>query len=338
VLSFQPKARLHETRVDGRHSAHQPTPPHHEANPSWFALATAVRSAPVQRKAIVGAADDPLEREADREADRVLRMADASAPGPEAVADTSGRDVVFGAGQYAPGTASGRRLLAHEMAHVVQQSDGATRIQRQPAAPLPTTPQPQGQQQPNLMRIYSFGPSGAGRMEHDGGLVIFPPPAPVDARGAELVRAGTPSEPKLSRLGRYFTVDQPEHPLPPPVPSSAITSAVGWNADDGSTRWGTRQAVPGTYYSPGRILGTRLTDEFIFQNDRPGVLTMFYLLDNPAVSGLFIVINHEIHFVNDPTAPIGATVINRTPDASSSSTPGAAPPAASAASPDPTTR
>ncbi len=37
---------------------------------------------------------------------------------------TLGRSVVFGAGQYAPGTTAGRALLAHELTHVVQQ-DGA---------------------------------------------------------------------------------------------------------------------------------------------------------------------------------------------------------------------
>jgi hypothetical protein len=36
---------------------------------------------------------------------------------------TVGHDVVFGAGQYAPGTHAGRRLIAHELAHVVQQSE-----------------------------------------------------------------------------------------------------------------------------------------------------------------------------------------------------------------------
>jgi hypothetical protein len=36
-----------------------------------------------------------------------------------------GRDVVFGAGQYAPGTHEGRRLLAHELTHVVQQGGAA---------------------------------------------------------------------------------------------------------------------------------------------------------------------------------------------------------------------
>ena len=34
---------------------------------------------------------------------------------------TVGTDVVFGAGEYAPGTSDGRRLLAHELTHVVQQ-------------------------------------------------------------------------------------------------------------------------------------------------------------------------------------------------------------------------
>lgn len=54
---------------------------------------------------------------------------------------TVGRDVVFGRGQYAPQTAGGKRLLAHELTHVVQQggydnmnkdavSSGAQRIQR----------------------------------------------------------------------------------------------------------------------------------------------------------------------------------------------------------------
>jgi Domain of unknown function (DUF4157) len=34
---------------------------------------------------------------------------------------TAGRDIVFGAGEYAPNTTAGQRLLAHELAHVAQQ-------------------------------------------------------------------------------------------------------------------------------------------------------------------------------------------------------------------------
>ncbi len=39
----------------------------------------------------------------------------------QARAFTVGQNVVFNAGQYAPGTREGRRLLAHELAHVIQQ-------------------------------------------------------------------------------------------------------------------------------------------------------------------------------------------------------------------------
>ena len=40
-----------------------------------------------------------------------------------ALAFTVGRNLVFGAGQYSPNGARGRRLLAHELTHVVQQHD-----------------------------------------------------------------------------------------------------------------------------------------------------------------------------------------------------------------------
>ncbi|MFV1977703.1 MAG: DUF4157 domain-containing protein [Candidatus Scalindua sp.] len=38
-----------------------------------------------------------------------------------AEAFTYGRDIYFGAGRYSPGTSSGKRLMAHELTHVVQQ-------------------------------------------------------------------------------------------------------------------------------------------------------------------------------------------------------------------------
>ena len=45
-----------------------------------------------------------------------------SAAAINAHAYTVGSDIVFGAGQHAPGTESGKRLLAHELTHVVQQN------------------------------------------------------------------------------------------------------------------------------------------------------------------------------------------------------------------------
>ncbi len=44
-----------------------------------------------------------------------------SAQAVNALAYTVGRDVVFGAGQYAPETLAGQRLLAHELTHVIEQ-------------------------------------------------------------------------------------------------------------------------------------------------------------------------------------------------------------------------
>ncbi|MCP1375230.1 eCIS core domain-containing protein [Dyella lutea] len=48
----------------------------------------------------------------------------ASAQAVNAEAYTDGRDIVFAPGNYAPQTPSGLRLLAHEMAHVVQAASG----------------------------------------------------------------------------------------------------------------------------------------------------------------------------------------------------------------------
>lgn len=47
-----------------------------------------------------------------------------SARSVDALAYTVGRHIVFGAGQYAPQTRSGRQLLAHELTHTLQQGDG----------------------------------------------------------------------------------------------------------------------------------------------------------------------------------------------------------------------
>jgi hypothetical protein len=55
-----------------------------------------------------------------------------SARALDAQAYTLGRDIVFGAGRYAPHSAEGRHLLAHELTHVVQQR-GTPALQRKAA-------------------------------------------------------------------------------------------------------------------------------------------------------------------------------------------------------------
>ncbi|HEU4887874.1 MAG TPA: DUF4157 domain-containing protein, partial [Thermoanaerobaculia bacterium] len=129
-------------------------------------------------RARISAANGHHERQADRLADRVIRMpgprpalrddrsstarpldpaeraffeprfghdfssvrvhsdarAASSAQALNAAAYTVGTDVVFGAGQFAPQTAQGFTLLAHELAHVVQQSGSAPMVMRRPAS------------------------------------------------------------------------------------------------------------------------------------------------------------------------------------------------------------
>jgi len=68
-------------------------------------------------------------------------VAAKSAQSINALAYTSGNHIVFNSGQYSPGSDNGKRLLGHELTHVVQQGSAVSRkqIQRQGgAAPAPT--------------------------------------------------------------------------------------------------------------------------------------------------------------------------------------------------------
>ena len=62
----------------------------------------------------------------------------ASAREVRAEAYTVGSHIVFGAGRFAPATQDGRRLLAHELTHVVQQGGAQAQLQRDPT-PAPET-------------------------------------------------------------------------------------------------------------------------------------------------------------------------------------------------------
>jgi len=59
-------------------------------------------------------------------------QAHQSASSLNALAYTHGNNIVFGAGQYQPGTDAGKRLMAHELTHTIQQSGSVGRqVQRQ---------------------------------------------------------------------------------------------------------------------------------------------------------------------------------------------------------------
>lgn len=105
-----------------------------------------------------------------------------------AAAFAFGSDVVFAPGRYAPETAAGKRLLAHELAHVVQQAGGA------PALGLAAAPH-------GIQRaVETLGGSwdtGSYRLTFDGGAhegceinrLVFTPNANVDASKIGLVQS-----------------------------------------------------------------------------------------------------------------------------------------------------
>jgi hypothetical protein len=79
---------------------------------------------------------------------------------------TIGRDIVFGTGEYAPATVKGKRLLAHELVHVVQQTSGAW-TQSAPAAhsaPNRRTHERKMRSEPEVQRKEDYKPD-AGEVE-----------------------------------------------------------------------------------------------------------------------------------------------------------------------------
>jgi hypothetical protein len=103
-------------------------------------------ASPMRSSFTIGPADDAFEREAESVAARIAGTQPAaarrdfgdvrvhtggaaaeSARAVDAQAYTVNRDIVFGAGQYAPHSEAGRQLIAHELTHVVQQQTGSDR-------------------------------------------------------------------------------------------------------------------------------------------------------------------------------------------------------------------
>lgn len=89
----------------------------------------------------------------------------------QAVAFTRGSDIYFGAGAYAPGTARGQRVLAHELAHTVQPVGGAGAVIGRAADPAEADADRRADHALDVLRRRTPGPSdtpepaGAGATE-----------------------------------------------------------------------------------------------------------------------------------------------------------------------------
>lgn len=135
------------------------------------------------------------------------RAAD-SARAADALAYTVGHDIVFGAGQYAPQTAAGKKLLAHELTHAVQQGAGPSAfpfVQRQPQQGTGATTQPASQ--PTTQPAAAAGWQGCPADQIDGlNSDLADAVAWVDEAVTDLQR--TPlSDHTRGALGRYLSTE-----------------------------------------------------------------------------------------------------------------------------------
>jgi hypothetical protein len=109
----------------------------------------------------------------------------------DARATTAGRDIYFNQGEYDPGSASGRKLLAHELTHVLQQRRSAVRLQRARKGKEKTRP------------TIAPDPGDPREEQMQAGPPEISPPAPglEDALQQRRAAAGAPSQ--------YDSVDSP---------------------------------------------------------------------------------------------------------------------------------
>jgi Domain of unknown function (DUF4157) len=129
---------------------------------------------------------------------RVRVHADSdAADGARAVrarAYTVGRDIVFGSGEYAPATIGGKRLLAHELTHVVQQESASAAGQRPLRSVMvpfaPGAPMIQRKEECNLDPIEKecAGAATACLTAKDYCKTKYPNPKDIDKLHADAVR------------------------------------------------------------------------------------------------------------------------------------------------------
>ncbi|HEU4326217.1 MAG TPA: DUF4157 domain-containing protein [Roseiflexaceae bacterium] len=131
---------------------------------------------------------------------------------------TVGTDIAFDAGEYQPGTASGRHLLAHELTHTIQQTGGIAtkRIQRQTTDEEEAVAEPEEMPSPEnaaAEAIATFNPADAEREREE----------PIE--GEEATLAGEESEAVDTSGGSEPNVSAPSGGAGAPAPEGAEAQA-----------------------------------------------------------------------------------------------------------------
>lgn len=134
--AIEKNPKLKSVNTEGRTSAHAPQTVHDVLNSSGEPLDAGSRSFMEPR---FGQDFGGVRVHHDLSAAAVAASINARA-------FTVGRHIGFGSGEYAPNTISGRSLLSHELAHVVQQNDSSPKVARKTPSrshPSPRVPAPE---------------------------------------------------------------------------------------------------------------------------------------------------------------------------------------------------
>ncbi len=143
-----------------------------------------------------------------------------SASAVNALAYTVGNDVVFGASQYAPGTSAGRRLLAHELTHVMQQQGSSSpAVQRFSVGPT---------DDPAEREADSMAESAAGEVPSFGALGLTNcVERTADGRGCRQVAVGENAPPESTAASEETSNGAGRAPgkIVVPLPPMSISAA-----------------------------------------------------------------------------------------------------------------
>ncbi|WP_281427719.1 DUF4157 domain-containing protein [Methylogaea oryzae] len=193
-----------------------------------------------------------------------------------ALAFTSGRDVVFGAGRYTPKTPAGLKLLSHELTHVVQQQgapDAAVQRLKDPAADESEARQEKDDDAtPNVASEQVDLPAAAGaevpaqppdQTEEPAPAIAAQLAGPLPAQFKRFVAAadGAP-EREADAMGDWMVANNPALPRPSINRYSALQQVA-------------RKAAPPAPVAQGKPR-RRLNLVFIMGADRRGNANRFY--------------------------------------------------------------
>jgi hypothetical protein len=236
-----------------------------------------------------------------------------SARSINALGYTVGRDVVFAQGRYSPGTDDGRRLIAHELAHVVQQAPSApTRtagaagvIRRKPA---------KREWGPDLIstgiavfargRFQCSADANATGSTYASGIWTGDPRSEIDTKlgnYASVCLSPCVGEPLNLRPTSF--VDAVDAIRPKPFDPPTISFIAYYYPDVGDMDVLMKETSTGEYTEAGGPLDTTFGDLTFFTPDSPGRLVVSSALTDPT-SGQVAVYSEEIRVIECPRVAV----------------------------------